>query len=152
MGILFGYYAAADDRDAARAVRRGDDAPAGAGPDELVVKGIDPVASLLTVEALITGRAEEAVLAVPGRGRLVAMAEDGELLTLSLTDDLRDALASRDEAALAELAGAWAAAGDFDVPLEPAEVAELAAFLRRLAALAAGAVGRDHHLYCWVRP
>ncbi|THA23355.1 hypothetical protein E6W17_41625 [Streptomyces sp. A1547] len=43
MGALFGYYAAADDEDAARAVVRQDGQPMGTGYDSFVVKGVDPV-------------------------------------------------------------------------------------------------------------
>lgn len=79
MGALFGYYAAADDEDAARAVVREDGQPMGTGYDSFVVKGVDPVVELLPAEVLITGRAADGIEADPRHGQLVGMVGDGEV-------------------------------------------------------------------------
>lgn len=86
MGALFGYYAAADDEDAVRAVVREDGQPMGAGYDSFVVKGVDPVVELLPAEVLVTGRTAGDIEADPRHGHLVGMVGDGEVVSLSLTD------------------------------------------------------------------
>ncbi|MFJ5924523.1 hypothetical protein ACIQF6_18185 [Kitasatospora sp. NPDC092948] len=150
MGVLFGYFAAADDDDALGAIVRDDDEPFGAGYDGTVVKGIDPVVVLGPAEELVTGRSGAAVRADPRCGALVGMDEDGEAVVLSLSDAFRDALARQDDAALGEVAERWAAVdGVFDGPADPDELAE---FLRELAGIAARAVARCARLYCWVCP
>ncbi|WP_327367486.1 hypothetical protein [Streptomyces sp. NBC_01217] len=146
MGVLFGYYAAADDEDAARAVVREDgQPPTGAGYDELVVKGMDPVLDLLPAEALFTGRSADAVEADPRHGHLVAMAEGGQVVSLSLTDSFRDSLARCDRDRLDDVARDWSASGVFDAE---ADLSKIAGFLKDLAALAERASTRGHRLYC----
>ncbi|MGY6025664.1 hypothetical protein [Streptomyces spinosirectus] len=149
MGVLYGYYAAADDEDAARAVVREDGKPLGTGYDEIVVKGIDPVVDLLPAETLITGRPADAVKADPRHGALIAMVGEGEAVGLSLTDGLRDALAAFDRRLLDDVAVGWVASGGFHSPPDPAD---LSGFLRVLADLADRATARNHRLYCWVCP
>ncbi|MFH8370494.1 hypothetical protein [Streptomyces sp. NPDC018031] len=149
MGVLFGYYAAADDEDAGRAVARADVEPIGSGYDELVVKGVDPVVDLLPAEVLVTGLPAEEVKADSRRGHLVAMVADGEVVSVALTDTFRDRLAAFERELLEDVAQGWAASGDFSTPPDPEELAD---FLRRLAELADRAVGRGHRLYCWICP
>lgn len=149
MGVLFGYYAAADDHHASRAVVREDDEPTGTGYDELVVKGVDPVVDLLPAEVLVTGLAAEEITADPRRGRLVAMVGDGEVVSVALTDVFRDRLATLERELLDDVARGWAASGEFSTPPDPDD---LAGFLHRLAGLADRAVTRGHHLYCWICP
>lgn len=68
MGVLYGYFAAADDDDAVRAVVRDDGEPSGTGYDQLVIKGIDPVVELAPAEALMTGRSAADVRCDPDMG------------------------------------------------------------------------------------
>lgn len=147
MGVIYGYYAAADDAHAAGAIVREDDEPFGAGYDEVEVKGIDPMVDLLPAETLITGRSAEAVKADPRHVELIAMVGEGEVVSVSLTDTFRDALASFDRALLDAVAEGWATAGDFSTPPNPSDLAD---FLRRLSDLAERAVGRGYRLYCWI--
>ncbi|MFE7167280.1 hypothetical protein [Streptomyces sp. NPDC057616] len=149
MGVLYGYYAAADDEHAARAVVREDGEPLGTGFDELVVKGIDPVVDLLPAETLITGRPADEVKADPRHGSLIAMVGEGEAVSVSLTDAFRDALAAFDRRLLEDVAVGWVASGDFATPPDPSD---LAGFLRGLADLADRATARGHRLYCWICP
>lgn len=152
MGVLFGYYAAADDQDAGRAILREDGEPRGTGYDEFVVKGIDPVSDLLPAEVLITGRAAEDVKADPRHAHLVAMVGEGEVVMVSLTDTFRDSLASFDPGLLDAVAQGWVASGDFYTPPDADGIDDLAAFLRQLATLAQRAVTREQRLYCWICP
>ncbi|MFI6844471.1 hypothetical protein OG535_27800 [Kitasatospora sp. NBC_00085] len=147
MGVLFGYYAAADDRAAAGAIERDDDEAFGVGYDGFVVKGVDPMVNLLPAEALLTGRSPDEARADPRHTRLLAMVGDGEVVAVTLADTLRDALAAPDDGSLAGIAVAWSGSDAF---ADPAEPDHLAVFLRRLAALARRAAGRGHRLYCWI--
>ncbi|WP_377267000.1 hypothetical protein [Peterkaempfera sp. SMS 1(5)a] len=148
MGVLFGYFAATDDDDAVRAVVRDDGELSGSGYDQMVVKGIDPVVQLMPAEALLTGRSAADVRSDPRHGSLVAMVGDGDLVLLSLTDALRDALATGDSGFFAGVAADWAGAEDVFHP--PADPDQLADFLGRLSELAVRAVARSAHLYCWI--
>ncbi|MFD3453688.1 hypothetical protein ACFWVC_16085 [Streptomyces sp. NPDC058691] len=160
MGVLYGYYSAADDRDAVRAVVdavvRDDGAALAAGYDQRVVKGIDPVVELLPAEVLITGRAAEDVQTDPRRGALVGMAGDGEVVAVSLSDTFRDALAAFDPRLLDDVAVGWArtsrapaVSGASRTELDPDA---LGRFLKDLAALAARACSTGRRLYCWICP
>ncbi|MBD0742190.1 hypothetical protein [Streptomyces sp. CBMA152] len=147
MGVIYGYFAAADDDDAVRAVVREDGELIATGYDGFDVNGADPVTDLLPAEALLTGRTAEAVCADPRHGHQIAMLDDGEVLCLTLTDALRDALANADRAVLPEVAREWAASDVFWTPPDPEGLAE---FLNRAADLASRAVARGHRLYCWI--
>lgn len=152
MGVLFGYYAAADDQDAGRAIVRDDDEPSGTGYDGLVVKGIDPVVDLVPAEVLITGRSAEEVKADPRHGHLIAMVGDGEVASVTLTDVFRDRLAAFDRELLEDVAQGWAASGEFYDPPDTEGIEDMGDFLCGLAELADRAVARGHRLYCWICP
>ncbi|MEU0073673.1 hypothetical protein ABZ027_29615 [Streptomyces sp. NPDC006332] len=152
MGVLYGYYRAADDQDAGRAVVREDEEPSGTGYDQFVLKGIDPVVNLLPAESLITGRSQDAVKADPRHGHLVAMVGNGEIVSVSLTDTLRDALVSFDRTLFDAVAQGWAVSDAFSYPPDKEAVEDLTSFLRQLADLAQRATGKGHHLYCWISP
>ncbi|MFJ6136773.1 hypothetical protein [Kitasatospora sp. NPDC092286] len=149
MGVLFNYYTAADDRAAAGAIVRDDDEPFGTGYDEFTVKGIDPMVGLLPAESLLTGRPEAQLAADPGRNRLVAMLEDGEIVALTIPDALRDALTAADHHTLTAAGLAWSRSDTSDMLPDEAHLTE---FLEQLAALARRAASRGHHLYCWICP
>ncbi|MCF2531784.1 hypothetical protein [Yinghuangia soli] len=152
MGVLFGYYAAADDHDASRAIVREDDEPTGTGYDELVVKGIDPVVALMPAEVLITGRSAAEVTTDARHGCLIAMVGDGEVVTVSLTDVFRDRLADFDRELLEDVARGWAASGDFFETPDAEDIEDMGDFLCSLAELATRAVTQGQRLYCWVCP
>ncbi|MFD9485275.1 hypothetical protein [Streptomyces sp. NPDC059991] len=82
MGVIYGYFAAADDDDAVRAVVREGDEPTATGYDGFDVNGMDPTVDLLPAEVILSGRSAETVQADPRHGHLVATADDGQLLCL----------------------------------------------------------------------
>ncbi|MEV6048801.1 hypothetical protein [Streptomyces xanthochromogenes] len=147
MGVIYGYFAAADDDDAVRAVVREDGEPTATGYDGFDVNGMDPTTDLLPAEVVLTGRSAESVQADPRHGHLLASIDEGELLCLTLTDSLRDALAGADRSLLREVAREWATSDVFWTPPDPEGLAE---FLARAADLAGRAVARGHRLYCWM--
>lgn len=147
MGVIYGYFAAADDDDAVRAVVREDDEPAATGYDGFDVNGMDPTVDLLPVEEILSGRSAKAIQADPRHGHLLATADEGQLLCLSLTDALRDALAAADRGSLHDVARAWAASEVFPTPPDPDG---LGGFLEQAVDLASRAVERGHRLYCWI--
>ncbi|MES5824525.1 hypothetical protein [Streptomyces sp. RG80] len=147
MGALFGYYAAADDEDAVRAVVREDGQPMGTGYDSFVVKGVDPVVELLPAEVLITGRDPGVIEADPRHGHLVGMVGSGEVVSLSLTDSFCDSLAHFDQEQLGEVARGWSASGVFNAQ---SDLSGPTGFLEDLAALAQRAAARGHRMYCWI--
>lgn len=150
MGVLYGYFAAADDDDAVRAVVRDDGEPSGTGYDQLVIKGIDPVVELTPAEALMTGRSAADVQSDPRHGSLIGMLGDGDLVVVSLTDAFRDALANCEATSLGDIASRWSSTeGVFYYPADPED---LASFLEQLSELASRAVTRDARLYCWICP
>ncbi|MDX2645370.1 hypothetical protein PV341_17735 [Streptomyces sp. PA03-1a] len=148
MGTLFGYYTAADDQDAGRAVVRVDGEPSGSGYDGLVVKGIDPTTDLLTVEFVITGRPAGVIKSDSRHGHVVATVGGGEVVSVSLTDAFRDALATIDQAFLGDVAYGWSRSARFTTPPDTEHLVD---FLQQLAALAKRAVAQGHGLYCWIR-
>ncbi|MFD8071378.1 hypothetical protein ACFV3E_01780 [Streptomyces sp. NPDC059718] len=162
MGVLYGYYSAADDKDAARAVvrefrelcefrgprefREAD----GDGRDQHVTQGIDPVVELLPAEVLITGRAPEDVRSDPRRGALVGVAGEGRVVAVSLTDSFRDALAAFDADLLDDVAMGWSRTSGGLHGVHGPDV--LGPFLKELAGLAGRAAAGGRRLYCWIRP
>ncbi|MEV6549183.1 hypothetical protein AB0M57_10780 [Streptomyces sp. NPDC051597] len=147
MGVIYGYFAAADDDDAVRAVVREDGEPTATGYDGFDVNGMDPTTDLLPAEAALTGRSAETVQGDPRHGHLLASIDEGELLCLTLTDSLRDALADADQSLLREVAREWATSDVFWTPLDPESLTE---FLTQTADLASRAVARGQRLYCWI--
>ena len=110
-------------------------------------KGVDPF-DLARLEEMLTGRSHEEVCADPRHAAMIAPArpEDAdEGMVLSVTDALRDALASLEPSALPEVARHWASV-EFD-----ATVAEsVTLFLVALTELARRAVADHNRLYCAV--
>ncbi|WP_369383247.1 hypothetical protein [Streptomyces sp. cg36] len=147
MGVLYGYFVAADDDDAVRAVVREDGEAIATGYDGFDVNGMDPVTALLPAEVLLTGRTAEEVSADPRHGHQIAMLGDGEVLCLTLTEALRDALATADRAAFHKVAREWATSDVFWTPPDPDGLAE---FLHQAADMASRAVARGHRLYSWM--
>lgn len=154
MGVLFDYFSAASDEAAASAISLlgGPGAPsagtsAASSFDTVPVKGIDPVVQLGTLEALLTGREYEQVMAGPRAGHVLAAQDGGERLVVTLTDELQAALADAGDTQLAAVAAPWSQTEEFFGHGDPQILAGL---LRELAALARRARGKDERLYCWV--
>jgi hypothetical protein len=111
MGVLFDYFSAASDQAAASVISlpggpgappssprrrgwlRGRQASAAAvvPSDSVSAKGIDPLVQLGTLEALLTGRDYEQIVAGPRAGHVLATQDGGERLVVTLTDELQAA-------------------------------------------------------------
>ncbi|MEU0879053.1 hypothetical protein ABZ345_10680 [Lentzea sp. NPDC005914] len=141
MGVLFDYFAAPSDEVAASVI---DGGPAAHGFTTVPAKGLDPAVVLGKLEELLTGRAFDEVVVDPRAGGGVAVEHGGELMVLTVTDELRDGLAAAD--GLGEVAVRWA--GIEELGGSDAEVLE--DVLGQLKELAATAVEKDERLYCWV--
>jgi len=177
MAVLFDYFSAGSDEQAAAVIdrpggpgraaapltpqdsgRRGlfrRKTPSWSGPatDEseplftVFGDGIDPVVQMGTFEELLTGRSYDDIVEDPRSSHTVAERDGGERLVLTLTDTLRDALAAASAERLAELAVPWSQTEEFWGEGEP-EV--LSTFLNSLAGLARQAQEKQERLYCWV--
>jgi hypothetical protein len=111
-------------------------------------KGVDPALALARLEEILTGRPRDEVSADPRYAALIGPADPDEVdgrVVLSVTDSLRDALASLEAPALPRVARQWALA-EFDGTAQDG----LAQFLTALSDLARRAVGRTERLYCRV--
>jgi hypothetical protein len=107
---------------------------------------IDPDIALVQLEKILTGRPYGEVRADPRRAALIGPARHEEIdgnVVLSVTDTLRDALASLEMSALPEVARRWASA-EFDATAQDS----LASFLVALTDLARRAVSDGNRLYC----
>jgi len=109
-------------------------------------KGVDPT-HLARLEEILTGRSYDEVNADPRQAALIAPAEediDG-CMVLSVTDTLRDALASLKPAAQPQAARQWAS-----VEFAATAADSLTMFLAALTDLAQRAVVDNNRLYCYV--
>ncbi|GLW31768.1 hypothetical protein [Actinoplanes regularis] len=110
-------------------------------------KGVDPTC-LARLEEILTGRPYDEVNADPRQATLIAPARNEDIdgrIVLSVTDSLRDALASLEPSAQAQVARRWASA-EFDGAAEDS----LTLFLAALTDLARRAVVNEDRLYCCV--
>lgn len=140
--IFTDYFAAASDEAAAGAI---------GGPgekfDAVQLKNLDPTVKLARLEALLTGRTYGQITDDERWAETIGMADDGERLVLTVTDELFTALAEADEAWLRSVAPTWsqtdrfAADGVVDVELLSEDVLALSALARR-------ASGRGERMYC----
>lgn len=177
MGVLFDYFAAASDQEAASVIDRvgGPGSQLATAPestaakrrlfgrkspapefvpdptlvvyDTISVKGIDPVVQLGTLEELLTGRPYDEVVEDPRSGHAVESKDGGERLVLTLTDILVRALAASDEDELRRIAEPWSQTEEFWGDADPDDLAE---FLADLSGLARRAQAKGHRLYCWI--
>ncbi|MFE2416898.1 hypothetical protein [Streptomyces hokutonensis] len=137
------YYSAASDESAVGVL----DAPGGPDPsvfDVLSLKGIDPVVVMARLEGLLTDCAYDEARARPRSGQLLSNPEAETAFVISVSDTLRDALASATDDQLGLVAGSFAAVEEVGLP--PADALEL---LRLLSGLARRAVAGNRRLYCW---
>jgi hypothetical protein len=107
--------------------------------------GIDPVVQLGILEALLTDRDCERIVAGPRVGRALATRDGDERLVVTLTDELQAALADADDAQLASVAVPWAQTEEF---LGRGDPQALAGLLHELAELARHARDKDERMYC----
>ncbi|MFU8876450.1 hypothetical protein [Micromonospora sp. SL4-19] len=110
-------------------------------------KGVDPT-GLARLEEILTGRSYDEVSADPRQAALIGPARHEELdggMVLSVTDTLRDALASLEPSALPQVAREWASA-EFDATAGDS----LTLFLVALTELARRAAADSNRLYCCI--
>lgn len=153
MGVLFDYFSAASDELAAKVI----DSTAGPSSslgqdghvlDTVSLKGIEPVVQLGTLEQLLTGVPYDDVVARERSGLVLADRDGGNLLILSVTDEVQAALAVANRERLAEVAVPWSETEEFS--FAPVDPRELAVALEDLAGLARRAGARGQRMYCWV--
>ena len=175
MGVLFDYFAAGSDEEAASVIdrlggpgrvpqpsapvteqrrglfrRKSESSPSTEGEARVfdtVSGGVDPVVQMGTFEELLTGRAYDDVVEDPRSGHAVAERDGGERLVLTLTDNLVEALRQASPDRLTELAVPWSQTEEFWGQGDPQS---LAAFLTSLGRLAQRASEKGQRLYCWV--
>jgi hypothetical protein len=161
MGVLFDYFSAGSDKAAASTIDRlGGPGASPAGPsgaqagalegapfDTVPLKGIDPLVQLGTLEALLTGRDYELIVAGSRAGHPLAVRDGGACMVVTLTDELQAVLAESDHDQLAIAAEPWSRTEEFWGRGDPEVLADV---LRELAELARRAHGRDERMYCWV--
>jgi hypothetical protein len=166
MGVLFDYFSAVSDEAAASAIDllgspgvplAGPSqlgaamvnqtwTPKGAPFDTVPAEGIDPLVQLGTLEALLTGRDYEQIVAGPRAGRALAIRDGGERVVVTLTDELQAALADAGDKQLASVAVPWSQTEEFRGQGDPQVLTRL---LHELAGLARRARSRNEHMYCW---
>lgn len=135
---LIEYFAATNDRAAAAFVDKG---PA---DDGVSAPGLDPAVILASLETILTDVDEDVVLDNPRLADLVA--DDGDLTVYTVTDELRDALATSDSDQLAEAAEQLVELEELD----GADPETILGLLEELADLARRAVDANQRLYGWV--
>jgi len=154
MSVGFDYFSAVSDESAASAVNL----PGGPGApladragessfDTVHANGVDPLVQLGALEALLTERAYEQIVAGPRAGRPLAAQDSGESLVVTLTDELQAALAGADDEVLASAAEPWSQSDGF---CGPGDAQSLTGLLRGLAELARRAQAKNERMYCWV--
>ena len=139
VGTRYDYFAAPSDEVAAAVL---DGGPAHLEP--VRTKWLDPAGMMVKLELLLTGRARDDVLDDERCAQALAMKGYGEVVVLTLTDDLRDGLGKA--SGLTEIASAWAQAEE----LSGHDPQQLAGVLGELQVLAKKAVSKGERLYCWM--
>jgi hypothetical protein len=166
MSVLFQYFSASDDEEAAAAINM----PGGPGRpvpaesarsgwkrrravpatapvfDIALTGGFDPVVQMGTLEAELTGRDYDEITAGPRPGYTVARTDDGQRLVIALTDELTEALAGADVQQLRSAAEPWSRTDEFFGHGDPDILADA---LSEMAGLARASAG-NRRLYCWV--
>jgi hypothetical protein len=135
---LIEYFAATNDRAAAAFVDKGP------GDDGVSAPDLDPAVILASLESILTEVDEDVVLDNPRVADLVA--DDGDLGVYTVTDELRDALATSDSD---QLGGAAEQLVELE-ELEGADPELILGVLEELSELARRAVDANQRLYCWV--
>jgi len=145
MSLLTYYFAAPDDVAAAGVIDiAGGPAADPHGWPTIRLDGLEPVVTLGTLEEFLTRRPYRSVVANPRQGHVLV--ERAETMVVTVTDELRGALASADRSALTEVAEVWAVAEELD----SADPFAMAKALVALAGLCRDAESRGEPVYCWL--
>jgi hypothetical protein len=140
------YFSAADDQ-AALGVNDLPGGPRQAALDAVELGDIDPVVALAQLEAIMAGCTYQEAYQRPRSGQLLSSPESDSSFVVSVSDTLRELLASATGDDLARAAGPWAATDE--MRLYQVDAAGAAAALAELAGLARRAQAGGMGLYCW---
>ncbi|MEV6507478.1 hypothetical protein AB0M61_15290 [Streptomyces sp. NPDC051642] len=141
--VMCDYFSAASDEAAVGVL----DAPGGPDPsvfDVLSLKGVDPVVVMARLEGILTDCTYDEARARPRSGQLLSNPEAEASFVISVSDTLRDALATASDKRLALVAGPFAAVEE--LRFTPTKTSET---LHRLSGLARRAAVENRRLYCW---
>ncbi|HEY2669213.1 MAG TPA: hypothetical protein VGJ07_02435 [Rugosimonospora sp.] len=144
--VMCDYFSAIDD-DAALGVL---DQPGGPNPsafDVVSLKGIDPVIAMPRLEAVLTGCGDDEASRRPRSGQLISSPEADGAFIVSVSDTLREALASATRATLADAAGSWSQTDELRQSAVTADTALQVLVL--LSGLAGRARSAGLRLFCW---
>lgn len=137
MGLLFKYFSAESDGQAAGGVERGPDRSVF---DVVDLPDLDSHTMLAAVEHFLTGRDEDEI--ADGPRFYQVLADHGGAAITTVTDELQRALVDSSDERLAEVAAAMEDYAGFKTEL-------LAGLLVDLAALARRATAGGRRVYCW---
>lgn len=140
------YFSAADDQ-AAVAVNDLPGGPRQAALDVVELGDIDPVVALAQLEAILAGCSYQEAHQHPRSGQLLSSPESESSFVVTVSDTLRELLASATGEELAGAARPWAATDEMRIYRVDADAAAEA--LEELAGLARRAQAGDLGLYCW---
>jgi len=116
----------------------------------LECKGIDPLADLGELEALLTGTSYDEIAGRPRYGEPLAIDDWGSPFVVRVNDELQTALINATEDQLKAVVVPWSQPW-FQLPFPgPIDLDVLAEFVRELAVLARTARERGERLYCWI--
>jgi hypothetical protein len=152
MGILYDYFIATTDDEAAQIIDWGagpGHPPEGQPPKEHVEGGIDPAVQLGTLEAILTGRPYEQVSSRPRHADLIAPNEesDTEQWVVTVSDDFVTLMADASDDQFAAAAPPWSQTEEFWGAADPIELEQI---MRGLREIAQRAREQRRHLYCWM--
>lgn len=137
------YFSAADDVSALAVIEGG--GPARAGLDVIFLKDVDPVDAMAGLEAVMTGCGHEEAGARPRVAQLLSSAEVDSPFVLTVSDSLRDALASVSAEDAVRAAEAWVASGS----TTGLDAVTATGVVEALVGLAGRAHAAELRLYCW---
>ncbi|MFD9793733.1 hypothetical protein ACFWXK_22630 [Streptomyces sp. NPDC059070] len=138
------YFSAPHD-DAAVGVLDQPGGPDASGFDVVALKGLDPVVTMASLEAILTGCTYDEASARPRAGRLLSSPDHESAFIISLSDTLQEALASASHDGLADAAAAWAETDE----LRGCGIDAAREVLVLLSGLANRASSGRRRLYCW---
>ncbi|SCE44373.1 hypothetical protein GA0115235_119935 [Streptomyces sp. DpondAA-F4a] len=144
--VICDYFSAPDD-DAAVRVLDEYGGPDASAFDVVSLKGMDPVVATARLETVLTGCTYEEASRRPRAGRLLSSPDAESAFVVSVSDTLREALASASPEDLVEAAGPWAGTEELRASGVTSETAVEA--LELLSGVAVRARAAGHRLYCW---
>ncbi|MFI1170172.1 hypothetical protein [Streptomyces melanogenes] len=142
---LCDYFSAPDDT-AAVAVLDEPGGPDASGLDVISLKGIDPIVTMASLEAILTGCTYDEASERPRAGETLSSPDHESAFIISVSTTLQEALASASHDQMTEAADAWAETDELQASGITAETArEVLVLLSGLADRAGG----GQRLYCW---